>query len=141
MRLGFTGTRNGMTDDQIVTFTSVVGRLNPREFHHGDCIGADSNAHAIVKHVTPTCKIHLHPPIKDKTRAFCEGYTIAYEPKEYIERDHDIVDAVDTLVAIPKGFEEEQRSGTWATVRYARKKSTVRVIIIWPDGTMNQTVY
>ena len=117
-----------------------VARLQPREFHHGDCVGADSNAYNIIRHIIPTCPIHIHPPEKEKTRAFCDGYSVIHEPKPYIERDKDIVDAVDVLVATPRGSNEELRSGTWATIRYARKKGTVRVIIIYPDGTMNQPV-
>jgi hypothetical protein len=40
------------------------------------------------------------------------------------------------LAACPKG-PEERRSGTWATVRYARKTGKP-VVIFWPDGTVTE---
>ena len=43
--------------------------------------------------------------------------------------------ATDTLVAAPKEDEEVVRSGTWATVRYARKAGRV-VLVVRPDGTI-----
>jgi len=43
--------------------------------------------------------------------------------EEYLVRNHDIVDAVDKMYAFPKEIEEQWRgSGTWATIRYAKKK-------------------
>jgi hypothetical protein len=53
--------------------------------------------------------------------------------REYIARNHDIVDASAVLVATPRDWYEEQRSGTWATIRYARAQRKA-VIIVWPDG-------
>ena len=43
-----------------------------------------------------------------------------------------LVDACEVLLATPKG-PEKLRSGTWATVRYARKVGK-RIVIIEPDG-------
>lgn len=47
--------------------------------------------------------------------------------------NRDIVAETDELIATPKGFQEERRSGTWATVRYALK-ARKPVTVIWPDG-------
>lgn len=42
--------------------------------------------------------------------------------KPYLERNKDIAnEGIDGLIAAPSGWVEELRSGTWATVRYARK--------------------
>ena len=41
-------------------------------------------------------------------------------PKPYLDRNRDIVDACEVLLATPDG-PERLRSGTWSTVRYARK--------------------
>jgi outer membrane protein insertion porin family len=53
-----------------------------------------------------------------------------------LDRNRAIVDSCDVLIACPKG-PEEQRSGTWATVRYARKQKK-RIVIIWPDGEVTE---
>jgi hypothetical protein len=39
------------------------------------------------------------------------------------------------MVATPRGFKEELRSGTWATIRYTIKMKKL-LTIIWPDGTI-----
>lgn len=59
---------------------------------------------------------------------------VVHEPRPPLERNRDVVDASDVLLACPGGMAEEQRSGTWATIRYARKAGKP-VVIVWPDGT------
>lgn len=156
MKIGFTGTQAGMTDEQALTFASLF-RLDVHvraklqgemetpgdklEFHHGDCIGADSSAHDIVRDITGPGRfdgipIIVHPPINQSKRAFTIGHS-ERQPKPYLERNHDIVDECDLLIACPKGFTEELRSGTWATIRYAIK-SKKPVIIILPSGEVSQ---
>jgi predicted Rossmann fold nucleotide-binding protein DprA/Smf involved in DNA uptake len=65
-------------------------------------------------------KIIIHPPTDNKLRAYCksDNYT---QPKSYLERNKDIVNSCEQLIACPLTQEEELRSGTWATIRYARK--------------------
>ncbi len=63
---------------------------------------------------------------------------------EELDRNRDIVAAVSILIAAPETDIEEQRSGTWATVRYARKKGIPVVIVIerrkmTPQQFVNQT--
>jgi hypothetical protein len=55
----------------------------------------------------------------DSKRAFCQG-DVVLTPRPYLVRNRHIVDASSVLIATPKG-DEELRSGTWSTVRYARK--------------------
>jgi hypothetical protein len=128
-RLGFTGTQLGMSEHQAREFAALVLRLQPTEFHHGDCIGADAEAHDIVRRISPATHIVVHPPINPDKRAFRVATSsraarpgdVVLQPKEYLERNHAIVDATDLLVAAPRADEEELRRGTWTTVRYARK--------------------
>lgn len=132
MIVGFTGTQNGMTALQKVKVKYLLIDLKATVLHHGDCVGADTDAHSIAKELN--IKIHLHPPINPSKRSFCKADNSEQE-KEYLERNHDIVDCSDVLIAIPKGFQEELRSGTWATIRYA-KKTGKEVYIILPNGEL-----
>ena len=132
MIVGFTGTQKGMTADQKKTFRYFITHWEIDEFHHGDCIGADADAHKIVRKIS-TAPVHLHPPVKRVKRAFCEADK-TYPSDEYLTRNRHIVKCSDLLIAAPDGFEEKRKSGTWYTVRQA-EKCGVPVLIIWPDGT------
>lgn len=133
IKMGFTGARRGITDKQLETFVKFTGdaRTSVSEFHHGDCIGADATCarimHALGVHIVS------HPPVKDEYRAYAWADE-EREPEGYIQRNQNIVDEVDLLVAIPDG-PEQLRSGTWATIRYA-KRLKKEYIIIWPSGTI-----
>lgn len=130
MIVGFTGTQQGMTVLQKVMFVGVLARLGPEEFHHGDCIGADADAHAIVRREWPKCRIVIHPPDIDAKRAWCTG-DFYCKIKSYIARNYDIVAVCEELVAAPKHRVEELRSGTWSTVRAARRAGKL-VHMVWP---------
>ena len=132
MKVGFTGTQIGMTGSQYVAFMDLIALLKPTEFHHGDCIGADSSAAKLVLSWFPECAVVCHPPKYATKRAFVGG-TILCPAKSYMDRNRDIVDACDVLVACPRSDSEELRSGTWSTVRYARRVGkTIR--FVFPDG-------
>lgn len=139
LSLGFTGTRNGMTKPQGATLLRLFNQMREvKEFHWGCAPGADRQAYAIVYHYRPVTltQFHHHPGYGTPEM---EHYVhkppmfILHDRKPYLARDHDIVDASDILFATPAGFKEEQRSGTWATIRHARRTQTPRMII-WPDG-------
>jgi len=132
MKVGFTGTQRGMSEFQRISFEAGLRFMfePDSEFHHGDCIGADEQAQSIAMRLGFI--IHIYPPIDPKKRAFCNGPHIMV-PKPYLERNHDIVDATDILIATPGEAIEQLRSGTWATIRYARKKNR-KLLIIGPAG-------
>ena len=126
MIAGFTGTRIGMNVNQKMTFLKKLKLHNITELHHGDCVSADAQAHDLAEGLG--IKIVTHPPSDDRLRAF-KWSNEAYPPKPYIERNHDIVNACDILFVAPKSNEEELRSGTWATFRYAAKKGKDVIIL------------
>lgn len=132
MRFGFTGSSTKTYAPQRAAFTSwISARANDvTGFDHGDCVEADKFAHDVVREFTDA-HIIIHPPANGAKRAFCEGDQVC-EPKPYLERNRDIAAAVDTLLAMPHG-EEELRSGTWATVRAARRHG-LPIVVFWPDG-------
>jgi hypothetical protein len=132
--IGFTGTQRGMTAAQKKVFQGMISLYQPSGFHHGDCIGADAQAHDIVTEIIGFGIITIHPPIDNRKRAYKKGYKIE-EEKSYLDRNMDIVMASDILIATPKDYEEKVRSGTWATIRYANK-ARLKTIIIYPDGSL-----
>lgn len=125
MRVGFTGTQQGMTEYQALKLRTILKDLNKvnkiTEAHHGDCVGADFQFNMLVRAMFPNAKVHIHPPIKAGKRTFCDA-DVMHDEKDYLVRNHDIVDAVDILLATPKENKEVLRSGTWATIRYAKKQ-------------------
>lgn len=128
---GFTGTQSGMTTKQKAVFETLLAENNVSMFHHGDCIGADAESHAIA--LKRGVEVIIHPPINDSKRAFCKGASVVLSPKEYLDRNHDIVNSSSLLFATPKEDKEKIRSGTWATIRYAAKHGK-KLFIILPNG-------
>lgn len=141
MKVGFTGTREGMTVVQWEQFEHLVTQLEDlTEFHDGDCLGADTQAHATVRHLGYRPEMHGHPCNLYKYRSHNE-YDVTYPVKAPLVRNRDIVRNVDLMFAAPKEFEEVMRgSGTWATIRYA-KQAKVPLIVVFPDGTEERFNY
>lgn len=120
-----------MTRDQKNIVSALLGFANI--FHHGDCVGADAEAHEIAK--GHGAYVVVHPPDNDKYRAFCKGDVIT-EPKPYLERNEDIIIMCGLLIATPKSmFEEMRGSGTWYTIRKA-KEIKRSIIIVYPNGAV-----
>ena len=124
MILGVTGSRDGGGFKRQGKFFQFLCNNNVSGLHHGDCIGWDEECHEICAHYG--IKIVMYPPIEDRYRAFCKGGD-RMPPKPYLDRNKDIVNAVDFLIAAPDG-PERQRSGTWSTVRYAKKVGVKGVV-------------
>lgn len=128
MKVGFTGNRLGMTDSQMLWLYEYLGKA--KEFHHGDCIGADAQAHVIAESLG--IWIVVHPPTDGRLRANCRG-SESRDPAPYLERDARIVAETEVLIAAPSGETEQLRSGTWATIRMARRRQLPH-IIVFPSG-------
>lgn len=129
--IGFTGTRHGMTEAQTKLVMELVSGWDATEVHHGDCIGADADFHAIT--VAYGLVPIIHPPSDEKLRAFCEPGTIL-ESKPYLERNKDIVRDCKILIATPEDYVFRLKSGTWFTIAWAIRTHR-RFWIIYPDGS------
>lgn len=130
MEVAYTGTQNGMSFSQKSAVRKLLLELGPKRVHHGDCVGGDAEFHQVAR------LLHLyvvrHPPIERGKRAFCD-YDEDREPEEYLERNHTLVDESDVLIGAPRTAQEITRSGTWATIRYARAQHKT-VFIVSPIG-------
>lgn len=133
MIIGMTGTRRGLTIQQKYAVKTLFKELyNLKEFHHGDCVGADEQVAAFIKNNYPSVEIIGHPPLKNTLRAYFPS-TKNLPLKDYIERNHDIVNYSDLMLGFPGEMHEVLRSGTWATIRYS-KKIERPLIIVFPNG-------
>lgn len=135
IHVGFTGTHYGMREIQKQKFYKLIKEFEVGfHFHHGDCIGSDEQAHDFVNLYTKS-SIIIHPPKNPKKRAFCKDYFELREEDDYIKRNHKMIDECSVLIATPAQNEEILRSGTWSTIRYARKKK-IDIYIIFPNGSL-----
>lgn len=139
--VGFTGTCAGLNATQILSLRDTLlllhGSVQPKLFswtaRHGDCKGADFQFHNLARRYS--AHIISHPPSISTHRA----NAIADEtlpPLPYLTRNHAIVDACSVLIAGVGTVKEVTRSGTWATIRYARESKCPRVVL-YPDGTIH----
>lgn len=165
MKVGFTGTQKNLSPLQFDAVIALLVELEPTEAHHGDCIGADHSFHLICDWMNNASrtglgdkleipiKIVIHPPNIPDKRSNCadkcdfrgRGYDIIVLPeKPYLARNKDIVNASDVMICCPGSSEEQVRSGTWSTWRYAKKQKNdlftaikyQQIYLILPDGTV-----
>lgn len=142
MKIGFSGTRRGMTEAQILALRSLVSEHCVTEFHHGDCVGADEQAAKVVYIDFDECQVVKHPPRKGTSFQAMTMFDQIREPKPYFARNRNIVNESDLLIATPWQTERpapKSGGGTWFTINYANQVGKP-VIIIWPDGRVESSV-
>lgn len=147
MKIGFTGTRNGMNEIQAKTLVQLFTGFREfdkkiTEFYLGDCVGADmQSGHLIFKHAKNPFKCYLLPCDITALQGHLEKQypsCIRLPEKPPLERNEDLVRPIEVLFATPKEHEEQIRSGTWHTIRQAKKQGK-DIYIIYPDGTVRYT--
>lgn len=131
LKIGFTGTRVGLRPDQVEKIISLLDRYSAQNtgivVSHGDCVGADTDFHRVCVEYRKNnpcvfIQIHIYPPIDPKLRQFNVGDRV-FEPDEYLKRNLAILRNSDVLIACVKSVSvEEHRSGTWSTIRQAKKR-------------------
>lgn len=140
MIAAFTGPQGGMTSDQKSALHDLLAGLNPELLHVGDCVGADEEATTIAHALGIATE--NHPSNLDEKRAHTTGHVREHQPKHPLVRNRDMVDNADVLIGAPTG-RETLRSGTWATIRYARVRyargeGTGTIYLIGIDGTVTE---
>ena len=139
MKMGFSGTRNGMTEAQKNAFVRLIDAEPPNWFHHGSCVGADCEAALIVRMRFPVyCVIVRHPPKDTSLMAQNAPYGEDRPAKSHLARNRDIVNETELLIATPFQMEHQESGGTWYTIDFAKKKKK-KVTIIYPDGTLEES--
>lgn len=138
MRVGFSGTRQGMTNPQLLHVHMLLGDLQSAgatQATHGMCQGADQQFHEQAKGFgyfiigCPGVTLEGTPYYRAKVE--CD---LVMPEKPFLARNLGIVRESDVIIATPKEDREQVRSGTWATARYTRQAHKP-LIILWPNGT------
>lgn len=133
LHIGFTGTRFGMTPSQRANVEMLVAELAKTSAfifraHHGDCVGADAEFHAIVRTHAIGFLIGHPGPDGDTHRAHCV-FDEMRAPKKHIPRNQNIVHESTHMIAapyfdLPDGDEEVTfpvHGGTFRTIAMARR--------------------
>lgn len=137
IHIGFTGTRHGMSEAQrrmvdITVADMIGGDLDLRVVaHHGDCTGADAQFHIIAVQYGAMTVGHIPDDNTYRGFAQCDD---TRDPLPYLKRNQNIVDAATYMIAAPGEMTEQDRGGTWSTIRMARRAKKP-LIIVYPDGT------
>lgn len=139
MKVGFTGTRKGMTPEQTRAVTDILRRVKAHEIHHGGCRGADEQVHLIAKAMGLEIVVR---PMKDAgvNAGMYHGASMIYAPKKPLERNRDIIRAVELMVATPRSYTRPaslRGEGTWTTISYAIDEFRRETHIVYPDGTVD----
>lgn len=132
--LGFTGTCEGMTSKQLKKVKELIEMLEPESVAHGCAIGADRQFHGLTSGIPR----HLYPCNGEQMRwaqANASLHDHLHNIEEPLERNQIIVGFAEQMIATPAERQEQRRSGTWYTIRYALKAGR-RLHICWPDGTV-----
>jgi hypothetical protein len=136
--VGFTGTRKGMSPEQHRAVRKALQDIRAKNFHadmwahHGECVGSDEQFHRVA--LEEGFQVHVHPPKSNKWRAFTVDFSRMDLPDDYQKRDKAIVAESHEIIATPRGSEESYPySGTWLTIRIARRMK-VPYVIFMPDG-------
>lgn len=125
LKVGITGTQDGLNHVQLKLVNYFLCGLYYHhdievEIHEGQCIGADEQISQLARNLG--FKVIGHPPLnQSKVSTFVPD--VMLPPLDYLDRNHAIVDdGWNLLIAAPKTNKEVLRSGTWATIRYARRQ-------------------
>lgn len=127
VKIGFTGSRNGLNSEQKIQIIELLNNYDNIIVSHGDCVGADDDFHKLCleyreNHHNKNLVIHIYPPSNPTMRAFNQEDVIMDE-KPYLERNKNIINNSNILIACPQDKNNEVlRSGTWSTIRQAKKK-------------------
>lgn len=140
LSVGFTGTRQGMSDKQKKVVEIILKTFIPMidKAHHGWCIGADEEFDDLC-HNAPVEIPTVGWPASDVKPEYVSQKTprpgtILHPASPALLRNEEIVNRSDLLIATPLTH-ETQRSGTWATVRYAYKNNK-QIFLVLRNGNV-----
>lgn len=140
--IGITGSRHGATPEQLDRAEILLHAAHMVHgarllVVHGSCVGVDAQIDAFCARtgVEVVCRPSW---LRRWTASVCAVQIAA--PAAPRVRNRAIVRQSNLLIACPQGAEAlHPRSGTWVTVRMARRHR-VPCRIVWPDGVAEDDV-
>lgn len=137
--VGFTGTRENLTDHQLSWLYTTLESRSIDIVHHGACVGADTAVHLAA--LDSGVPVHVWPPTNMKLigrDCFQPNVLVTIHPRmPYLNRNREIVNATVGLIALPKHDKQpvdaSQWGGTWYTVEFAQRNDRP-VMICYPNG-------
>ena len=131
MIIGFTGTRKiklitkqRLFDLLKVLISFKIDYDTDLAVVHGCAEGTDTYFHNLC--LLGNISIIGRPCIPTKL----ENFDILYDPSPPLKRNKEIVNDCNILIALPLSpSQEELRSGTWATIRYAKAQNKKIIFI------------
>lgn len=135
MIVGFTGSRAGMSPRQLEHFRRMIEALPMTMFLHGGCVGADTQAHDLVREAT-CARVHVWPGVDAQGNAPHRGRedwggAIVHPPRPYYARNRILVSMSDLLIVAPAEAIEQPTGGTWYTYKHGRREGTPE-LMLWP---------
>lgn len=127
--VGITASREGLSAQQCDALTKILHRLRCEFgallFHHGCCRGGDEIGARLAREAGYF--VVGHPPESNKLRSWVKCDYLM-DPLPYLDRDTRIVEWSDFVIGLPQ-IPECSRSGTWYTIREARRLQRRLVVI------------
>lgn len=128
MEVGFTGSRRGMAPlargkVQALLMLYFVHTISCT-LHHGDCVGSDEEVEKLASDLGYYTMAYPASDVAERWLAKTASH-LTRDPMPALQRNEFIVAESDVLIATVQGFTpnaEQLRSGTWATIRYAKKE-------------------
>jgi len=111
-------------------------RLRPTAVHDGCCTGADEVLGLAAAEMEPSPTLVGHP-----ANGVPFWFRSAKVPHDFLEpelppldRNRAMVACCQVLIACPSTFDPRARSGTWATIRAAKRLlgTTMHLIVVFP---------
>jgi hypothetical protein len=144
LTVGFTGTREGMTDAQKKQVSTLLHNWIEKQddiviARQGCCVGSDEDFTIICSQIGfPAIAIVGHPPILPTYYSNKAKLLSHYmkRPMSYLSRDRSIVNSSTRLIATPLQPEPQFNAsgGTWYTINFARRNKMMPIYIVYPDG-------
>lgn len=134
--LGFTGTRAGMTPEQLTRVIVYVKELKPDLAVIGGCDGADDDFQDVCEQLGVPYEIRPSFVQIGQRKTWPRAAKVHPAPAgSPLIRNRQIVEQATHMIATPKENFSILRSGTWATIRYTvAAKKPLRVF--YPKGQL-----